>query len=232
MPRVSFGSRDSKKLALSVESQSSVLGPSSRILLIRTGQCFLLNGFIFLGSLFILKSVVIPTLLWILPDQYEQFNAEHLYDHKAVMPFYALLRSILIELVYIFWFYPLYIFSFVLSTLWYNDIAKHAFEVLKSKESTTQAYGKNELTESQSISTTEIPGGFEGYKWNYSNVALNRRLDFFESNWPFFAGFGSPCVIPIFFFSPLVSYGVMAILYPLDVNSAITTRAKQDELTG
>ncbi|XP_042416230.1 protein EI24 homolog isoform X1 [Zingiber officinale] len=249
----------------------------SRILLIRTGQCFLLNGFIFLGSLFILKSVVIPTLLWILPDQYEQFNAEHLYDHKAVMPFYALLRSILIELVYIFWFYPLYIFSFVLSTLWYNDIAKHAFEVLKSKESTTQAYGKNELTESQSISTTEIPGGFEGvclgigeqiysillltlffievfatgfipyfgkainflllswmyayycfeYKWNYSNVALNRRLDFFESNWPFFAGFGSPCVIPIFFFSPLVSYGVMAILYPLFVLTAAGTQSEQ-----
>ncbi|XP_042467790.1 protein EI24 homolog [Zingiber officinale] len=131
----------------------------SRILLIRTGQCFLLNGLIFLGSLFILKPVVIPILLWILPDQYEQFNAEHLYYHKAVMPFYALLRSILIELVYIFWFYPLYIFSFVLRTLWYNDIAKHAFEVLKSKESTTQAYGKNELTESQSTSTTEIPGG-------------------------------------------------------------------------
>lgn len=52
-------------------------------------------------SLFILKSVVIPILLWILPDQYEQFNAEHLYDHKAVMPFYALLRSILIEFVYV-----------------------------------------------------------------------------------------------------------------------------------
>ncbi|KAG6492043.1 hypothetical protein ZIOFF_046993 [Zingiber officinale] len=152
-------------------------------------KCFAIDYHIVCELLFILKSVVIPILLWILPDQYEQFNAEHLYDHKAVMPFYALLRSILIELVYIFWFYPLYIFSFVLSTLWYNDIAKHAFEVLKSKESTTQAYGKNELTESQSISTTEIPGGFEGY-------------------------------------------GVMAILYPLDVNSAIPTRAKQDELTG
>jgi hypothetical protein len=26
---------------------------------------------------------------------------------------------------------------------------------------------------------------------------------------------GSPCVLAIFFFSPLVSYGVMAILFPL-----------------
>ncbi|KAF2293888.1 hypothetical protein GH714_005464 [Hevea brasiliensis] len=28
------------------------------------------------------------------------------------------------------------------------------------------------------------------YKWNLSEVALDRRLDFFESNWAFFAGFG------------------------------------------
>ncbi|KAG6519926.1 hypothetical protein ZIOFF_016955 [Zingiber officinale] len=244
----------------------------SRILLIRTGQCFLLNGLIFLGSfelenenqkcfaidyhiascvgfislltcLFILKPVVIPILLWILPDQYEQFNAEHLYYHKAVMPFYALLRSILIELVYIFWFYPLYIFSFVLRTLWYNDIAKHAFEVLKSKESTTQAYGKNELTESQSTSTTEIPGG--GLK-GISNVCLAIGeqiysillltlffIEVFATGFiPYFGkalifcffpgcmlttvlSMCSRCVIPIFFFSPLVCYGVMAILYLL-----------------
>lgn len=29
------------------------------------------------------------------------------------------------------------------------------------------------------------------YKWNLSEVALDRRLDFFESNWAFFAGFGN-----------------------------------------
>lgn len=28
------------------------------------------------------------------------------------------------------------------------------------------------------------------YKWNLSGVTLDRRLDFFESNWAFFAGFG------------------------------------------
>lgn len=29
------------------------------------------------------------------------------------------------------------------------------------------------------------------YKWNFSEVGLYRRLDFFESNWSFFAGFGN-----------------------------------------
>ncbi|CAL5326700.1 unnamed protein product [Camellia sinensis] len=51
------------------------------------------------------------------------------------------------------------------------------------------------------------------YKWNFSGLSLDKRLDFFESNWAFFAGFGNPCILAIFFFSPLVSYGVMAILH-------------------
>lgn len=29
------------------------------------------------------------------------------------------------------------------------------------------------------------------YKWNFFEVALDKRLDFFESNWAFFAGFGN-----------------------------------------
>lgn len=29
------------------------------------------------------------------------------------------------------------------------------------------------------------------YKWNLSEVPLERRLDFFETNWAFFAGFGN-----------------------------------------
>ncbi|CAL9778397.1 unnamed protein product [Musa acuminata subsp. burmannicoides] len=250
----------------------------SRPLLIRTGQCFLLNGLIFLGSLFILKSVVIPILLWILPDQTEQFAAEHISCHKAALALYSFLRIILIELFYIFWFYPLYIFSFVLSTLWYNDIAKHAYEVLTGKRpSTAQSSRENDLTGLQTTSNSFTPGGFDSvcigigeqvysillltiffievfatgfipyfgkainflllswmyayycfeYKWNHSKVSLNRRLDFFESNWPFFAGFGSPCVLAIFFFSPLVSYGVMAILYPLFVLTAAGTDLEQ-----
>lgn len=28
------------------------------------------------------------------------------------------------------------------------------------------------------------------YKWNFNEVALDRRLDYFQSYWPFFAGFG------------------------------------------
>lgn len=29
------------------------------------------------------------------------------------------------------------------------------------------------------------------YKWNFAKLGMDRRLDFFESNWAFFAGFGN-----------------------------------------
>ncbi|MCD9559032.1 hypothetical protein HAX54_016757 [Datura stramonium] len=63
------------------------------------------------------------------------------------------------------------------------------------------------------------------YKWNLSGLSLDKRLDFFESNWAFFAGFGNPCVLAIFLFSPLVSCGVMAVLFPLFVLTATGSEA-------
>lgn len=64
------------------------------------------------------------------------------------------------------------------------------------------------------------------YKWNQSAIDLDKRLNFFESNWAFFAGFGSPCVLPVLFFSPLVTYGIMAILFPLFVLTATDSEAE------
>ncbi|XP_057989932.1 protein EI24 homolog isoform X2 [Hevea brasiliensis] len=170
----------------------------------------------------------------------------------------------------VFWFYPLYVFSLILSTIWYNEIAKCGFAAMERDEhNVLETLSQDEpTTTSDNSGPTEKPSGLGGvmigigeqvysilllsffflevfatgftpyigkalnfvllswmyayycfeYKWNLSEVALDRRLDFFESNWAFLAGFGSPCVLAIFFFSPLVSYGVMAILFPLDGN--------------
>lgn len=246
----------------------------SKMLLIRTGQCFLLNGFIFLGSIFILKSFVIPTLLWILPDQCSQFSSQELCSGGSILKLYSFLRLGLIQLLYVFWFYPLYMFSLILSNIWYNDIAKYGFAAMGKSGHTVQESLKQNVT-SQNTNSAR-PAGLGGfvieigeqvyslllltfffievyatgfipyigkavnflllswmyayycfeYKWNFSDVGLDKRLDFFESNWPFFAGFGSPCVLAIFFFSPLVSYGVMAILFPLFVLTATVSGAE------
>ncbi|XVE48607.1 hypothetical protein DITRI_Ditri01bG0014800 [Diplodiscus trichospermus] len=255
-----------------------VLCLRSKKLSIRTGQCFLLNGFIFLGSLFVLNSVVIPILLWLLPDHHSQFSGEEVPEFHVVFKFYSFLRGVLIQLFYVFWFYPLYLFSFILSNLWYNDIAKHGFAAMgRSRPSVVDSSKQNDILTSDSKVHASRPAGLGGimigigeqvysvlllsffflevyatgfipyvgkalnfillswmyayycfeYKWNFSEWGLEKRLDFFETNWAFFAGFGSPCVLAIFFFSPLVSYGVMAILFPLFVLTATGTDAEQ-----
>ncbi|KAF8404221.1 hypothetical protein HHK36_009103 [Tetracentron sinense] len=178
----------------------------------------------------------------------------------------------------IFWFYPLYVFSFVLSTIWYNDIAKYGFIAMGSYGSTiAETSNQKELLNSQNSAHVDKPAGLGGviigigeqiysvlllsffflevyaagfipyigkalnflllswmysyycfeYKWNLSELGLDKRLQLFETNWTFFAGFGSPCVLAIFFFPPLVSYGVMAILFPLFVLTATGSEAEQ-----
>ncbi|KAB1207094.1 hypothetical protein CJ030_MR7G011415 [Morella rubra] len=250
----------------------------SRKLLIRTGQCFLLNGFIFLGSIIVLNSVVVPMLHWILPDQCSQLSTQILCSFGG-LKFHSTLRLGLIQLFYVFWFYPLYVFSIILSTLWYNDIAKFGFAAMgRSRPFGVEPSNPSMTSSAQNTAHAEGLVGLGGvmvgiaeqvysvlllnffflqvfatgflpfvgkvlnflllswmyayycfeYKWNFSGVALDRKLDYFESNWAFFAGFGSACVLTIFFFSPLVSYGVMAILFPLFVLTASSSKAEQD----
>ncbi|KVH93529.1 Etoposide-induced 2.4 [Cynara cardunculus var. scolymus] len=161
----------------------------SKQLMIRTGQCFLLNGFIFLGSIFILRSLILPTLQWILP-----FGVSDGYQEPC-------LPQMPIRL--------------------YNDIAQFGLTVTGKDGSTNLApSSQKEPSTSQNATHVDKPTDLGRYKWNFSGLSLDKRLDFFESNWAFFAGFGSPCVLAIFFFSPLVSYGVMAVLFPMFVLTA------------
>ncbi|XP_071716243.1 protein EI24 homolog isoform X2 [Rutidosis leptorrhynchoides] len=241
----------------------------SKQLMIRTGQCFLLNGFIFLGSILLLRSIITPTLEWILPIEVVD-GYEEACESEMPIRLYAFLRIGLLQLIYGLWFYPLYVFSFILSTIWYNDIAQFGLKVTRKTEPTNLTpSNQKEPSTSQSASHVDKPTdlgrvmigvaeqgysvlllnffflevyltGFVPYigkalnfallswmyKWNFSGLSLDKRLNFFESNWAFFAGFGSPCVLAIFFFSPLVSYGVMAVLFPLFVLTAAGSDAE------
>nr|XP_011464821.1 PREDICTED: protein EI24 homolog isoform X2 [Fragaria vesca subsp. vesca] len=255
-----------------------ILCHRSRKLLIRTGQCFLLNGFIFLGSILILNSFIIPALHWILPAMCPEFSSQQLCSFAGIWEFYSILRHGLVQLFYVTWLYPLYVFSFILSNIWYNDIAKYGFYAMGRP-----VINKLDPVRQSDVLTFQNAAGLERstdlgwvmigigeqvysvlllscfflevyvtgfipyvgkalnflllswmyayycfeYKWNFSEIGLDKRLDFFESNWAFFAGFGSPCVLPLFFFSPLVSYGCMAILFPLFVLTATGSEAEQ-----
>ncbi|XP_031482973.1 protein EI24 homolog isoform X2 [Nymphaea colorata] len=244
----------------------------SRKLAIRTGQCFILNGLIFLGSILLLNSVIKPILFSILPHDCRQLSSSVPCDFQRTLKLYAFLRSLLIEIFYVLWFYPLYLFSFIISSLWYNDIAQQAFLVMEdtshakehpsgSSTSTTAFVDKREGFEGFVIGLAEqiysvlllifffievslvgllpyigVPAKFIllswmysyycfEYKWNLADFGCKERLELFHTNWAFFAG--SPCALAIFFFSPLVSGGVMAILFPLFVLSATGTQERQ-----
>ncbi|OVA01538.1 Etoposide-induced 2.4 [Macleaya cordata] len=142
------------------------------------------------------------------------------------------------------WFYPLYVFSFVLSNIWYNDMAKYAYVAMGRHGPVTEPSSQKEVVNSQNLAHIHvlffllsffrviigigeqvfsvlllsfffvevcavefIPYIGKGlnflllswmyayycfeYKWNLAEVSLDKRLDFFESNWAFFAGFGN-----------------------------------------
>lgn len=245
-----------------------ILCHKSRKLLLRTGQCFLLNGLIFLGSLGVFKWFVNPALEWILPDPCAPVTSQDFCSYNGS---YAFLRGGLLQLFYVFWFYPMYMLSFILSNIWYNDVAKYGFEAMeKSELRSAETFSQCDVPASVNMTNAERPSGFGGvmidigeqvysillltffftevyvvgvipyigkilnflllswmyayycyeYKWNFLEIPLVKRLEFFESNWAFFAGFGSPGVLAIFFLSPLVSGALMAILFPLFVLTA------------
>lgn len=60
-----------------------------------------LNIFKFLCSIFVLNSVVIPALWWILPDQCSQLVSHKLCDLGGTLKFYSFLRLALIQLFYV-----------------------------------------------------------------------------------------------------------------------------------
>jgi hypothetical protein len=52
-------------------------------------------------SLLTLKSVVIPIILWILPEQCDRLWRQNLCDHTAALAIYSFLRSGLVQIFYV-----------------------------------------------------------------------------------------------------------------------------------
>ncbi|XP_058087378.1 protein EI24 homolog isoform X3 [Magnolia sinica] len=176
----------------------------SRELLKRTGQCFLLNGLIFLGRYNDIAKLAFSSMGIESSSQSELSNTTNVahVDRQA-----GLGRAI-IE-------FGEQVYSVLLLTFFFIEVYAAEFIPYIGK-------AINFLL----LSWMYAYYCFE-YKWNLTELGLDKRIDFFESNWAFFAGFGSPCVMAIFFFSQLVSYGVMATLFPLFVLTAVGTQAEQ-----
>ncbi|XVF68212.1 hypothetical protein PTKIN_Ptkin10aG0186700 [Pterospermum kingtungense] len=119
----------------------------SRKLLIRTGLCFLLNGFIFLGSLFVQNSVFIPILQWILPDQ--RCHISYMKKCLNLMPF--IVENLRCQCLVL------------MKLCWYNDIAKHGFAVTgRSGHSVVESSRQNDALTSDSKIQAARPAGLGG----------------------------------------------------------------------
>ncbi|GMN26699.1 hypothetical protein TIFTF001_001409 [Ficus carica] len=210
----------------------------SRKLLIRTGQCFLLNGLIFLGSLVLNNSALLAVFYNFIPSYVFISYSSFMYSDIAECGFAAAERSAapttadpLKQKETLTLRYPgrvgrpaglggvmigigEQVYSILLLTVFFIEIFATGFVPYLGK-------ALNFLL----LSWIYAYYCFE-YKWNQSAIDLDKRLNFFESNWAFFAGFGSPCVLPVLFFSPLVTYGIMAILFPLFVLTATDSEAE------
>lgn len=73
-------------------------------------------------SIFILKSAVIPTLVWILPDQCSLLSSPELCSGWSILKLYSFLRLGLIQLLYVS----------MLSILAYSSIFSLLYQLLES----------------------------------------------------------------------------------------------------
>jgi len=132
---VSFltGFRDAFKLG-----DAALLIVSSRTIRERIIQCTVLNIVIFVGSVIMLDFLINPLIRFILtykpPEEVQAFGANISFldntpindyvDRGQVENFGSLFFELLSQILII---YPFYALSFILNTIWYQDIADHAF---------------------------------------------------------------------------------------------------------
>eukprot|EP00736_Rhodelphis_marinus_P007702 Rmarinus@m.17642 len=210
-----------------------------------TFQCFLLNGIIFLGSLFLIEHILKPLvhhLLSMSSNESEEWNTAASW----IQTFLDLSYSIM-------WLAPVYALSFILNTLWYNEIADEAFRLhypkLRPRPNVKfSAVLADEIyrlllvgvyfLQLMIVGAMPYIGTFAGivmfswlnalycfeYKWANQSWTLTRRCDYFEKHWIYFLGFGTPCTIATYFFPTFLSGGIWALLFPFLIITAVVSR--------
>jgi len=225
-------------------------------------KCLVLNGFLFLGSMTIFIFFIAPltraiTLSSInvnygnnnnntiinstlnLTTSTTQ-NISNLADPENMATIFDYFFRMM---YYVFWLYPIYALSFLLNTLWYQDIADLAYlrQVGKPKPTTVRVSQRiaDEIYRiflilvylveislwllipyiGQFIAFLKICWlyGFYcfEYRWINQGWMLQKQLDYFEEHWAYFIGFGTPCTLVTFFVTTLVSNGLFALIFPL-----------------
>lgn len=220
-----------------------------------TVKCVLLNGVIFLGSLFFFLRAVKPTLSLILT-----LAVPGLGD--AAWPDVNMANMLFDVIYHVLWVYPMYCVSFILNSNWYQEIADDAYALQVGRPSTyvtNRAGLTKQLTSrisdelyravQQALFLVQIAllrhvpyfgralalvfmawlyalYCFE-YKWINKGWNLHRRLRYFEACSIYFCGFGVPFATCTFFFPQIIGSGVFALLFPSYIIMANRARPRK-----
>lgn len=219
---------------------------SSRQVQKKVWSCLALNGFVFLGSMYLLDHIIFPAVRSILSLGSEGDDVEAVLDT---------VHSGFVWMYYILWTLPVYILSFFLSTVWYSEIAEAAHRIRNgevvetnfsferwiramSEEAYRLLLAMSFSIQSAIFAFIPVIGpyisfihlcwlyswySFE-YKWSMESWSLRRRLVYFERRWPYFIGFGFPLAVTSVAFPFWTRLGLYALLFPLFIVLAIAAK--------
>ncbi|XP_055330949.1 etoposide-induced protein 2.4 homolog [Paramacrobiotus metropolitanus] len=207
-------------------------------------QCCLLNGGVFLASIFVFNHMILPIL---------EIVTHLMLGHEegirsTVWSWLSFMSSWLFKFL---WILPLFILSKVVSFIWFQDIADAAYVKVHRKPSAMRVslgtliadllfsllIQTLFLCQAQLTSVLPIPAmaqflsifhisllnafyAFE-YKWLNMGWEVNERLHYVESRWTYFMGFGLPLALATFLADNYWIGGcIFSVLFPLLIVSA------------
>lgn len=133
--------------------KSFIFFVTSKTIQIRVIQCFLLNGVLFIGSLILYNYIISPVIYYLLVldmtqisninnislaysiQQYDNNNNSNNNNNNNITTSLYITECILWLVYRILWLYPIYTLSFILSTIWYQDIATHSYNLVNNNTS-------------------------------------------------------------------------------------------------
>jgi len=221
------------------ETSGSKPRKSEPNILERTVKCCLLNGVVFAMSIILFESLVLP-LLQTLLTLFGGSRAEAMWSYTE--PILSVAFSTL-------WVLPFFLLSKIVNAIWFQDIADLAFRSSQGRPLVSLSISVM-IADTVFTIVVEIIFLVQGkvfsmvpikilgsalnllhqcllhslysfeYKWFSQGLSLHKRLDYVETNWPYFLGFGLPlAVITSMPESQIIAGCVFSVVFPLFIVS-------------
>jgi len=218
----------------------------------KIASCCALNGGVFGASIIFFHYFMLPILYWTVSYILGRVGTEP----GLVAKIWSWLQPILSSIFHALWVLPLFCICRLVNALWFQDIADSTF---RGRPQSFQSIAKfvadnlfSVMTEALFLIQTMVVGfipipiigyfatlfhlsllyalySFE-YKWINLGLSLHQRLEYIESNWPYFFGFGTPLALmtTILTDNYFINGCIFSILFPLFIISGNEARPFRD----